>query len=70
MKLEENMNKSICKDCCNRSFCGDKGLGNCEHFDISYTRSEVFDMLTNADDNSRRAILSAVENVYKIKLAY
>lgn len=64
------MNKSMCNECCNRSFCGDKGMASCEHFDISYTRSEVFDMLTKADDISKKAILSAVENVYKIKLAY
>ena len=59
-----------CADRIRKHFCGDKKAVNCEHYDISYTRSEVFNMLNSADESTKKSILSAVENVYKIKLAY
>ena len=64
------MDKSLCGSCCNKHFCGNKQAAHCEHFDISYTRSEVFSMLKTADESNKKSILSAVENVYKIKLSY
>ena len=64
------MNESLCKSCCNKHFCGDKQVAECQHHDISYTRSEVFNMLSSADASDKKNILSAVEDVYKIKLAY
>jgi hypothetical protein len=61
---------NICRNCANNQICGKKNLGECEHYDVSFTRSEIFSMLKKADDKTRTLMLNAVEKVYKIKLAY
>lgn len=61
---------SVCDTCTNKTICGKTEVAQCKHYDVSFTRSEVFAMLKRADSKTRSLILSAVEKVYKIKLAY
>jgi hypothetical protein len=61
---------NLCKNCSNNEICGNKHKHECEHYDISFTRSEVMAMLKGADEKKKVSILNAVEHVYKIKLAF
>jgi len=64
------MNTNMCKDCSNREICGKKIVSSCEHFDVSFTRSEIYNMLETANTSERYSLLKAIEKEYKIKLAY
>ena len=68
MRRRNIMNR--CETCSNRQICGKTNANGCNHYDISFTRSEVLDMLRKVDAKRKNLILRAIENVYKIKLAY
>ena len=57
-------------ECANKAICGNKGASQCEHFDISYTRTEIIEMLDTASEQQKTTILDAIASVYRIKLAF
>lgn len=60
---------NICDKCSNREICG-SNKGECEHFNVSYTRSEVIDMVESADNSKKHSLIDAIEHVYRIKMAF
>ena len=67
------MGNSICKDCINREICGSKGKGECEHYDIALTRSEIINILNEYEGKNPSiipAILGAIQKTYRINIAY
>lgn len=59
-----------CKNCSNKSICKNAGSSTCEHYDVAFTRSEIIDLIMNTEAAGRKMILDAIENTYKIKMAF
>jgi hypothetical protein len=60
----------LCKNCSNKTICRKSGATECEHYDVAFTRSEIINMIISVDSNKRQSLLNAVENTYKIKMAF
>lgn len=67
------MESSKCKDCINKTICGDNKKRECEHYDIALTRSEILDLLNSyktSNPHSIPALLGAIQKTYRINLAF
>ncbi len=54
----------------NHEICGKSAQVECEHFDISFTRSEVVNMIKSADESRKQNLLHPIEQSYGFKLAF